>query len=119
VLLEAMAAGLAIISTDSGPGVRSLLGGYSRATLCPSGAVTPFAAAIAGPVIEHIPATAFNPAVYTVEEGARRYVDAFASIRALAGEHRWSPLHPVTAEPALLPARIHHVPEERRRAAND
>ncbi|WP_152569421.1 MULTISPECIES: glycosyltransferase [Sphingomonas] len=81
VLVEAMTCGMPIIATDCGEGVRGLLDGYDEVTLCPAGDVEAFSAAVRqrskGSATRS--AAAFDAESYTVEVGARHYLEAFAA----------------------------------------
>ena len=84
VLIEALAAGLGIVSTDCGPGVRSVLGDGRLGLIVARGDVDAFAAGIAAartlPV--DVDAAREQAQAFTIDTAARRYRDA---IREMAG----------------------------------
>ncbi|RSU65269.1 glycosyltransferase [Sphingomonas sp. S-NIH.Pt1_0416] len=79
VLVEALAAGLRVVATDCGPGVRALLGIEGAEHLPPAGNPSAFAAAIArGPRrTGDAEVNRRRMQAFTLETAAPRYLDAF------------------------------------------
>lgn len=79
VLVEALAAGLRVVSTDCGPGVRAMLGSGRTGHFPPPGDIEAFAAAIAR-AVEHpfdVASARQRMAAFTLDAAAPRYLDAF------------------------------------------
>lgn len=102
VLIEAMAAGLSIISTDSGSGVRGMLGDGQFGRIVAAADTDGFARALAdsatAPPIG--PEALAQARRFTIESAAQRYLDAFAACIATQTRGHLIPSSPATVIPS-------------------
>lgn len=93
VIVEALAAGLGIVSTDSGSGVRALLGHGAFGTIAPRADVDALASAIrdAVPAPDVDDGRRTQAMRFTIERAALRYLDTFAAVARTASTVRHRP----------------------------
>lgn len=98
VLIEAIACGIPIVATDCGAGVRGLLADCDQARIVANGDTAGFGMAIAALSLAAGERAVQSGAAFTIEAGAKAYLDAFALARRAHAGH---PVERMGGQPLL------------------